>query len=396
MTAEVRDAGAVTTRARRDDGDPARLDDRRPRRRPARPHVRDGGAPAGLPRPHARRPSTTRRPGRSPTSRSTRRTTTSTPSAPSPAPWTSSPSSSRTCPPRRPRPPRSTRRRAARRPCAAHRAAPHAREDVSRRRAACRSRRSRRCAAPDELARGARRARLPGGAEDGGVRLRRQGAGARSRSAGDGRAALGRRSARQEAVLEAFIDLEREISVIGARGVDGDVRRTSGRSRTRTAITSSTCRWRRPPCRPRWRRRRSTSRARVLEALDFVGVLCVEFFVTRDGRLLINELAPRPHNSGHLTFDACRTSQFEQQLRAVCGLPLGSPELLQPAAMANLLGRSLGRRRTRLGSALCRCPTSSCTSTARRRGRAARWATSPPSPQRSMAPETWSSKRALR
>jgi len=67
-------------------------------------------------------------------------------------------------------------------------------------------------------------------------------------------------------------------------------------------------------------------------------VLCVEFFVTRDGRLLINELAPRPHNSGHLTVDACLTSQFEQQLRAVCGLPLGSTERLRPAAMANLLG----------------------------------------------------------
>jgi 5-(carboxyamino)imidazole ribonucleotide synthase len=76
----------------------------------------------------------------------------------------------------------------------------------------------------------------------------------------------------------------------------------------------------------------------VLEALDYIGILCVEFFVARDGRLLINELAPRPHNSGHLTFDACRTSQFEQQLRAICGLPLGSSELLQPAAMANLLG----------------------------------------------------------
>jgi 5-(carboxyamino)imidazole ribonucleotide synthase len=75
-----------------------------------------------------------------------------------------------------------------------------------------------------------------------------------------------------------------------------------------------------------------------MEALDFIGLLCVEFFVTRDGRLLINELAPRPHNSGHLTFDACRTSQFEQQLRAICGLPLGSTEQLQPAAMANLLG----------------------------------------------------------
>ena len=76
----------------------------------------------------------------------------------------------------------------------------------------------------------------------------------------------------------------------------------------------------------------------MLEALDVVGVLCVEFFVTRDGRLLINELAPRPHNSGHLTVDACVTSQFEQQLRAVCGLPLGSTEQLRRAAMANLLG----------------------------------------------------------
>jgi 5-(carboxyamino)imidazole ribonucleotide synthase len=76
----------------------------------------------------------------------------------------------------------------------------------------------------------------------------------------------------------------------------------------------------------------------VMDALEYVGILCIEFFVARDGSLLVNELAPRPHNSGHLTFEACRTSQFEQQLRAICGLPLGSPELLQPAAMANLLG----------------------------------------------------------
>jgi 5-(carboxyamino)imidazole ribonucleotide synthase len=85
------------------------------------------------------------------------------------------------------------------------------------------------------------------------------------------------------------------------------------------------------------REAREITRA-VLEALDVVGVLCVEFFVEPGGRLLINELAPRPHNSGHLTFDASVTSQFEQQLRAVCGLPLGSTELLRPAAMANLLG----------------------------------------------------------
>jgi len=76
----------------------------------------------------------------------------------------------------------------------------------------------------------------------------------------------------------------------------------------------------------------------ILAALDGVGVLCVEFFLTGDGRLLVNELAPRPHNSGHLTVDASATSQFEQQLRAVCGLPLGSTALLRPAAMANLLG----------------------------------------------------------
>jgi 5-(carboxyamino)imidazole ribonucleotide synthase len=76
----------------------------------------------------------------------------------------------------------------------------------------------------------------------------------------------------------------------------------------------------------------------VLEALDVVGVLCVEFFLASDGRLLVNELAPRPHNSGHFTVDASVTSQFEQQLRAICGLALGSTELLRPAAMANLLG----------------------------------------------------------
>lgn len=64
----------------------------------------------------------------------------------------------------------------------------------------------------------------------------------------------------------------------------------------------------------------------------------MEFFLARDGRLMINELAPRPHNSGHFTFDASQTSQFEQQLRAVCNLPLGSTTLLRPAAMVNLLG----------------------------------------------------------
>jgi 5-(carboxyamino)imidazole ribonucleotide synthase len=75
----------------------------------------------------------------------------------------------------------------------------------------------------------------------------------------------------------------------------------------------------------------------ICNALNLVGVLAVEMFVVGE-KLLVNELAPRPHNSGHHTFDSCVTSQFEQQLRAVCGLPLGDPALVRPAAMANLLG----------------------------------------------------------
>jgi 5-(carboxyamino)imidazole ribonucleotide synthase len=76
----------------------------------------------------------------------------------------------------------------------------------------------------------------------------------------------------------------------------------------------------------------------IAEALQLVGVLAVELFELADGGLVVNELAPRPHNSGHHTVDACVTSQFEQQLRTVCGLPLGSTQLLRPAAMVNLLG----------------------------------------------------------
>lgn len=76
----------------------------------------------------------------------------------------------------------------------------------------------------------------------------------------------------------------------------------------------------------------------VAEALDYAGVMAVEFFLSTDGRLLVNELAPRPHNSGHHTLDACQCSQFEQQLRVAAGLPLGGSGLLKPAVMWNLLG----------------------------------------------------------
>jgi 5-(carboxyamino)imidazole ribonucleotide synthase len=146
--------------------------------------------------------------------------------------------------------------------------------------------------------------------------------------------ALGRR----EAVLEAFLDLDKEISVIGARGVAGEWSHFGPieNAHARHILDVSVA----PANVPAAIAALAVDvTRRVMDALDFIGVLCIEFFIARDGRLVVNELAPRPHNSGHLTFDACRTSQFEQQLRAVCGLPLGSPELLQPAAaMANLLG----------------------------------------------------------
>ncbi len=142
---------------------------------------------------------------------------------------------------------------------------------------------------------------------------------------------------KQEAVLEAFIDFDCEISVVAARGEDGQFVHYGAienqHSRHILDVSVSPAR-----VSPKVAREAVELARCVLEKLGVVGVLCVEFFVTRDGALLINELAPRPHNSGHLTVDACVTSQFEQQLRAVCGLPLGSAEMHRPAAMANLLG----------------------------------------------------------
>jgi 5-(carboxyamino)imidazole ribonucleotide synthase len=149
----------------------------------------------------------------------------------------------------------------------------------------------------------------------------------------DAWAAIGR----QESVLEAFVELDRELSVIGARGVDGSWSHFDPIENVHCdhILDVSTA----PIDLPRDVVETAVGiTCEVMEALDHVGVLCIEFFLTRGGRLLINEIAPRPHNSGHLTFDACRTSQFEQQARAICGVPLGSPEMLQPAAMANLLG----------------------------------------------------------
>ncbi len=139
------------------------------------------------------------------------------------------------------------------------------------------------------------------------------------------------------AILEAFIDFEREISVVAARGASGQFAHYGAvENRHRNHILDLTIA---PAALPEEVAREAVRIAEgILESLDVVGVLCVEFFLGRDGKLMVNELAPRPHNSGHFTFDASLTSQFEQQLRAVCGLPLGSTEQLKPAAMANLLG----------------------------------------------------------
>jgi 5-(carboxyamino)imidazole ribonucleotide synthase len=142
---------------------------------------------------------------------------------------------------------------------------------------------------------------------------------------------------RQEAILEGFVHFERELSMVAVRGADGDFAHyglIENRHHNHILDISIA---------PASVENQIVVRAAeytkiVMEKLDAIGVLCVEFFLCRDGRLLLNEMAPRPHNSGHLTIEAAITSQFEQQLRAVCKLPLGSTELLRPAVMVNLLG----------------------------------------------------------
>ncbi|MGE5027453.1 MAG: 5-(carboxyamino)imidazole ribonucleotide synthase [Betaproteobacteria bacterium] len=138
-------------------------------------------------------------------------------------------------------------------------------------------------------------------------------------------------------VLEAWLPLRTEISVVVARGADGksevfptvENRHADGildislaPATVATELAGQAL---------------DTATA-IATVLDYCGVLAVEFFVLDDGRLLVNEIASRPHNSGHYTLNACLTSQFEQQVRALAGLPLGAPDLLRPAAMVNLLG----------------------------------------------------------
>jgi len=141
----------------------------------------------------------------------------------------------------------------------------------------------------------------------------------------------------QDAVLEGFVDFEKEVSVVCARAQDGsfvDYGVIENEHRDHILDVSFA---------PAEVSKKTSKDAVVIaraiaEKLDYVGALCVEFFLARDGGLLVNELAPRPHNSGHVTFGPCVTSQFEQQVRAVCGLQLGSAGFYRPAAIANLLG----------------------------------------------------------
>jgi 5-(carboxyamino)imidazole ribonucleotide synthase len=141
---------------------------------------------------------------------------------------------------------------------------------------------------------------------------------------------------REACVLEQRVPLDVEVSVVLARGADGAMAAWPvGENRHEHGILDVTL----VPARvsESIAREAEDMARRIAGKLDYIGVLAVEFFVS-NGRLLVNEIAPRPHNSGHYTLDACVTDQFEQQVRALCGLPLGDTRLLSPVVMVNLLG----------------------------------------------------------
>ncbi|MEX0806364.1 MAG: 5-(carboxyamino)imidazole ribonucleotide synthase [Candidatus Binatia bacterium] len=158
----------------------------------------------------------------------------------------------------------------------------------------------------------------------------------------------------QEMILESFVDFKLEFSIVAVRGLDGSFAHwgiIENRHRHHIldmSITPATV------SEEVFGKAIEITKA-LVDAFEFVGVLCIEFFLTRDEKILINEVAPRPHNSGHLTINASRTSQFEQQFRAVCGLPLGSTEFVSAAAMANLLG-DLWQEGEPNWAAVCACP----------------------------------------
>lgn len=145
---------------------------------------------------------------------------------------------------------------------------------------------------------------------------------------------------KQKAILEQWVAFEQEISVIVTRSVSGETKTFPvAENIHRDNILHQTI----VPARISGEiNEKATSIAlRLAEQFELVGTLAVEMFVTRDADILVNELAPRPHNSGHFSIDACETSQFQQHIRAVCDWPLGETTLLKPAVMVNLLGEHL-------------------------------------------------------
>src|SRR5438270_14077614 len=154
-------------------------------------------------------------------------------------------------------------------------------------------------------------------------------------------------------ILEGFVDFACEVSVIVARGQHGSLAvYPPVENRHVNHILDTTVAPARLPAETAAEAERIARH--IAERLDLVGVLAVEMFVTKAGALLVNELAPRPHNSGHWTIDACVTSQFEQRVRAICGLPLGSVEHHSDAMMKNLLGSDVARWRDALDDPLAK------------------------------------------
>ncbi|WP_240421697.1 5-(carboxyamino)imidazole ribonucleotide synthase [Paenibacillus periandrae] len=141
-----------------------------------------------------------------------------------------------------------------------------------------------------------------------------------------------------ELVLEQFIDFDKEISVIAARSPRGEVKAfpAAENIHVNNILHLSIV-----PARldEAVQQEAEQLAIQIAESLNVVGLIAVEMFVTHEGELYVNELAPRPHNSGHYTMEACKTSQFEQHMRAICNLPLGSTELLTPVVMGNILGQ---------------------------------------------------------
>ncbi len=142
-------------------------------------------------------------------------------------------------------------------------------------------------------------------------------------------------------IWEKFVAFEREISVVCARNANGEIVTypAAENQHDRGILAASIVPARVGSAVARQAGRHAQAIAR---AFSIVGTFCVEFFVTAGGELLVNEIAPRPHNSGHYTMDATQCSQYEQHIRAICGLPLSRPELLRPAIMMNILGSGTG------------------------------------------------------